>query len=235
MVRHWRTERSRGWPLKAAVNLVGAIATAIVLVVVASVKFKHGAYLVLIAVPLLMLVFLRIKRHYQGLDKVLALGEGDMVLPRAVRHAVLVLVPRVHRGVIPAVVYAKTISPDAEAVFVEVDESETPRIQQEWAALNTGLPLTVLKSPWRSLVGTYYPVYSYLAGREARGPGDRDYSGIHRHPPVARTPAQPVRLAAEIGPDVRARSGGNQCPLSAGRSHVAPAPRKNSQCPMSTS
>ena len=116
----------------------------------AGTRLLRGVGIGLVCALLLVAVLLRISRRARGHDRALALDEHDAV-PRAIRHAVLVLVPRVHRGVLPAIVYAKTISPRAEAVFVELDAAETPRLQEEWNDLDTGLPLTVLKSPWRSL------------------------------------------------------------------------------------
>ena len=156
MVRHWWKERTRGWPVKAGVNAVGAVATAVVLLVVAYVKFTHGAWMVLLFIPLLMLIFLQISRHYRSLARVLDV-QGASV-PRAIRHAVVVLVPGVNRGVLPALAYAKTISPDPEAVFVEIDPRDTAELLREWGELRAGLPLTVLKSPWRSLA---QPVIQY--------------------------------------------------------------------------
>jgi hypothetical protein len=104
---------------------------------------------VLLVIPLLMLAFLRISQHYRGLATQLSLQGYSP--PRAVRHVVLVLVPGIHRGVLNAVAYAKTISREAEAVFVEVDPKDTAELQSRWRDLNLGVPLTVLKSPWRSL------------------------------------------------------------------------------------
>jgi hypothetical protein len=157
MVRHWQRLRTRGWHLKAAINALGAIATAVVLVVVASVKFIHGAWIVLVVIPLLILGFRKIAQHYRDLGRALSL-EGYEV-PRVVRHAVLVLVPGLNRGVVPALLYARTIAPQLEAVFVEIDPAETSRLQQRWNQLDLGIPLTVLKSPWRSLTG---PIIQYV-------------------------------------------------------------------------
>jgi hypothetical protein len=149
MVVHWRKLRTPGWRLKAGVNALGAIATALVLVVIASEKFLRGAWIVLVVIPLLVIAFRSVHRHYQNLRRSL-LTEGTTA-PRAVRHAVIVLVPGIHRGILNAIAYAKTISPQAEAVFVEIDPRETPRVQERWRELRIDVPLTILKSPWRSL------------------------------------------------------------------------------------
>lgn len=149
MVRHWQRERSPRWEMKAAINAVGAIVTGVVLIVVASAKFRHGAWIVMIVVPTLVLGFLKVSRHYRELSTALSL-EG-YVPPRAIRHAVIVLIPGLQRGVVNALRYALTIAPEIEAVFVEIDPRETPRLESQWRELKLGVPLTVLKSPWRSL------------------------------------------------------------------------------------
>jgi hypothetical protein len=118
--------------------------------VVASAKFTHGAWMVLLLIPFLMYGSHRVSRHYRGLARALAL-DSTPSLPRAIRQAVLVLVPGIHRGIIPALVYAKTISPDPEAVFVAIHREDTPALREAWHGLGLGLPLTVLESPWRSL------------------------------------------------------------------------------------
>ena len=96
-----------------------------------------------------MFIFLRISHHYRSLARRLSLTGYSA--PRAIRHTVLVLIPGLHRGVLDAIAYAKTIAPEAEAVFVEVDPAETVKLKEEWRELGIDLPLTVLKSPWRSL------------------------------------------------------------------------------------
>ena len=158
MVVHWKKLQTRGWRLKAAVNAIGSLTTLIVLAIVSIVKFTHGAWIVLVIILLLIGLFRKINRHYLNLGGALRLTEGQP-LPRAVRHHVLVLIPGVHRGVIDAVLYAKSISDAPEAVYVEVDPAETPPVRERWERLNLGMPLTILKSPWRSLND---PILQYI-------------------------------------------------------------------------
>jgi hypothetical protein len=127
MVVHWCRSQEGCYSLKAAVNAVVALATGVVLVVVAVEKFRGGAFIVLILIPLLVLGFRAVNAHYRRLAESLALDGATM--PRAVRHAVIVLVPGVHRGILDALAYAKALSPEAEAVFVEVDPNETPKVR----------------------------------------------------------------------------------------------------------
>jgi amino acid transporter len=157
MVKRWRTLRTPGWRLSAVVNALGATATGVVLLVVASVKFVHGAWIVLLVIPVLILGFRKIAEHYRTLAQ--ALSPDGYDAPRALRHSVMVLVPGLHRGVIDALIYAKSIDPQCEAVFVETDPAETVKLQQIWSRYRPGVPLTVVKSPWRSLAA---PIIQYI-------------------------------------------------------------------------
>lgn len=157
MVRYWHKRRTPGWRVSAAVNAVGAVATGIVLIVVAGVKFVHGAWIVLVIIPVLIWLLLKVAQHYRSLAA--ALTTQGYQAPRGIHHTVLVLVPGLHRGVISALLYARTIAPECEAVFVEVDPAETARLQEKWRGLGLGIPLTVLKSPWRSLTE---PIIEYI-------------------------------------------------------------------------
>jgi len=157
MVKHWERLKTPGWQFKAAVNAVGACATFIVLLVVTWVKFVHGAWIVMILVPVLVMIFYKISDHYRSLARSLEMKGYD--IPRAVRHVVLVLVPGLHRGVADAIAYAKTISSESEAVYVEIDPEQTQKLQEEWKKFQIDLPLTVLQSSWRSLIE---PIVSYI-------------------------------------------------------------------------
>ena len=158
MVRHWLRTRERGWRAAAAVNAVGATATAVVLVVIGTAKFVHGAFAVILLIPILVMGFLKVHSHYQELAQQLSLAGFHP--QRFLGHHALVLVGGVHRGVVTALLYARTIDPQCEAVYVEIDPAETPLIKAKWAEWGTGVPLTILPSPWRSLT---QPLFQYLA------------------------------------------------------------------------
>jgi len=150
MVVHWRQLKEPAWKLKAAINAAGAAVTAVVLIVVAGVKFVHGAWIVLLLIPALVLVFRKIARHYSELRE--RLDFDPERLPAAIRHVVMVLVPGLHRGVLTALAYAKTVAPEPEAVFVETDPRKTPALREEWKRFGVEVPLTVLPSPGQSLM-----------------------------------------------------------------------------------
>lgn len=157
MVRHWVSLREPGWQRSAVINGIGAVCTGIVLIVIASTKFRLGAWMVVILIPLLVLMFLRINKHYAEVRARLSLECDE--LPKPFHHTVLVLVPNVHRGVIPALEYARSISNEVRGVHVEIEPAETARIHEKWARWAPDIPLVVLESPYRALIE---PVLRYI-------------------------------------------------------------------------
>ncbi len=150
MVRRWMSRREPGWWWRAGINGLGALTTAVVLIVVTTTKFTHGAWIVVVLVPLLMAAFLTVNRHYRQVAKQLSLEEYES--PPPLKHTVFVLVGDLHRGVIPALQYAKSISPDAHAIYIEQDPEKTKILQEKWQNWGQGVPLMVLQSPYRSLL-----------------------------------------------------------------------------------
>ena len=165
MVKHWLSERSRGWQGKIAINALGMTATAIVTVVFSVVKFRDGAWMILFLIPLLVLLFGAIKHHYDGTTRQLSL---DGYRPRqGRRHHVLVLVPDLHRGVIPALQYARAISDDAHALHVSIDPQKTARLREKWPLYSRGVLLEIVDSPFRSLAA---PVLAAIDLHKQRDP-----------------------------------------------------------------
>jgi len=153
MVRFWFRERGPRWPTRAVLNAMGAVATGIVTLIIATTKFTHGAWLVILLIPLLVLLLVTIRRHYDDVAGQLSLeGLEPQELPPG-RHHVLVLVGDVHRGVLGAIRYARAISPNARAMYVEIDAESRRRLEQRWTKWANGMPLVVLRSPYRSVVG----------------------------------------------------------------------------------
>ena len=167
MVMHWWRQRSAGWRRRLVVNGVGALATGIVTVVIGVTKFTHGAWIVVLVIPILVVTFVMMNRHYDAVAAELSL-EGYEGPPPEFRHTVLVLVGDVHRGVVRAVQYARTLAPNAavRGVFVETDPARTRRLEEKWAHWGMGVPLVVLTSPYRSLLR---PLIDYIDQIQARG------------------------------------------------------------------
>lgn len=161
------TNRAR-WKRSLAINLVGAIATAVVLAVFIATKFIHGAWLVVVMIPLLVLTFHAIHRHYLSVARQLSLEELDDTL-EPIRHAVIVPVSGIHRGVVAALRYASSIAPgNVRAVYVDSDEEATDKLRERWKKLDSEVELVVLSSPYRELT---HPLLRYI-NRVACSNGD---------------------------------------------------------------
>jgi len=164
MVRRWFRLRPPRWWLKAAVNGLGALTTALVLIDVTAAKFSHGAWIVIVLIVALIGAFLTIKRHYA--EVAVQLSMDGLEPPPPLTHTVLVLVGDLHRGVLKAIQYAQSLSPSAKAVFVETDPERTRRLEEKWGKWGMGVPLIVLSSPYRSLLG---PLLEYVDHLQLRG------------------------------------------------------------------
>jgi len=166
MVRHWWAESGSGWRYRLVINGVGAVTTGLVAVVIAVTKFTHGAWIVVLVIPILVASFLAMRRHYE--DVALGLSLEGFDSPPEFQHTVLVLIGDVHRGVVRAIQYARTLAPTAavRAVYVETDPAQTARLEEKWARWGLGVPLVVLTSPYRSLLR---PLLDYVDHIQSRG------------------------------------------------------------------
>src|SRR5713101_7351493 len=166
MVRRWLRLKEKGWRWRVWVNGVGAVVTAIVLLTLAVTKFVEGAWIVVVVIPFLVVTFIVMHRHYDEVARELSLEGLDE--PPRFQHTVLVLIGDVHRGVVRAVQYARTLAPTAtvRAVYVETDPARTARLEEKWGKWGLGVPLVVLTSPYRSLLR---PLLDYLDQIQSRG------------------------------------------------------------------
>jgi amino acid transporter len=176
MVRHWsrllRNERDprtrRQMHRSRWVNAFGACFTGLVLVIVTITKFTHGAYLVVIAIPVLFAMMKGIRRHYDRVATELVPDPGGIVLPSRI-HAV-VLVSRLHRPAIRALAYARATRPDSlTAVTVAITPEEVRSLQADWDAHDIPVPLTILDSPYRDITGS---ILAYVASLHREHPRD---------------------------------------------------------------
>lgn len=156
------------WKKFIVVNGVGAIATFIVLCVFIATKFIHGAWIVVVVIPLLVLMFRSIHSHYVGVAKQLSTeGLGEL---RPIKHTVIVPISGIHRGVVTALQYAKAIAPGhVQAVYVDFDEEATAKLREKWERWGAGIKLVVLPSPYRELTR---PLLRYIARLERKNSND---------------------------------------------------------------
>jgi hypothetical protein len=169
MVRHWLQERGPGWRGRLAINGLGAVLTGVVAVVVTVAK-APTSLLVAIVIPLLVLMMLFIHRQYQASRERLAVP-SDGVLPGPSREErVVVPVPGINRAVVHAVNVGRSIDPDVRAVYIADDAEEGARVRERWVRQIPDVPLVVVESPYRALVG---PLLSYLDVLGAAWPPDK--------------------------------------------------------------
>src|ERR1051326_4517082 len=146
------------WKKYLVVNGVGAVATFVVLMIFIVTKFIHGAWIVVFLIPLLVLLFRRIHRHY--VDVAQQLSTEGLISLRPIHHEVIVPISGIHRGVIAALEYAKSIAPHhVTAVYVNLDEQATQRLREKWQRWGSGVNLIVVASPYRSLAR---PLFNYV-------------------------------------------------------------------------
>ena len=164
MVRRWLRLKEEGWWWRWWLNAIGALVTGLVMITIAATKFTHGAWIVVLLIPALVAVFVMVHRHYEEVAVQLSLDAFSP--PPPMTNTVLVLVGDIHRGVIKAIQYAQTLSPNAKAVFVETDPERTRRLEEKWGRYGMGVPLIVLTSPYRSLLG---PLTKYVDHLQNQG------------------------------------------------------------------
>ena len=156
--------RDSNWKKSIVVNAIGALATFVVLCVFIATKFIHGAWVVVVVIPLLVFMFRAIHQHYVGVAQQLSTEGLEELQP--IQHRVIVPISGIHRGVVKALEYAKTIAQDrVEAVYVDFDEEATAKLREKWERWGSGVKLVVLPSPYRELTK---PLLRYLARLERK-------------------------------------------------------------------
>jgi hypothetical protein len=161
VVHHLKSEDDGGKKVFGlALNGLGGIATAVVLIDIGFTKFTHGAWIVVIAIPALVFVFRKIYSHYITVGRQLNLeGQTPTKNFDKVKHTVVIPVSGMHRGVLEALRYARSISDDVRACYVELSPEATERMREEWKKWAGDVPFVVLKSPFRSLI---QPLIAYV-------------------------------------------------------------------------
>ena len=154
------------WLLSILVNGIGATITFLVLIVIVTTKFTHGAWAVLLLIPLLVMMFRSIRKHYMEVARQLS-TEG-LAGPASIKgHQVIVPISGIHRGVIYAFEYAKSIAAgNVTAVYVDFNEEATRKLREKWQTWGEGVNLVVLQSPYRSLTR---PLLRYIERATRQG------------------------------------------------------------------
>jgi hypothetical protein len=159
MVVHWWRERGRAWLFKAIANGIGALATLTTLAVVIISKFREGAWVTMLLIPLIVLGFRRIFAHYQEIRKELSLRGLPPSLKPVEPTRVIIPISGIHRGMVGAVNFARSISENVTAVYVELEPGAGEKARVEWEAWWPDVPMVVVSSPYRSVVA---PLLQFL-------------------------------------------------------------------------
>jgi amino acid transporter len=178
MARHWWINRQLadkkisekegapryvpGWQWKLAINGLGAFITAIVTLIFAVTKFIDGAWLIVLLLPILVINFYAIHRHYSSLARDLSLEHYGQP-PPAKRHRVILPVSSIHQGTLEALDYALSISDDVTAVHVSIDADQTEKLQHKWSWWGKGARLVVIESPFRTFLEPFLEYVNELS------------------------------------------------------------------------
>jgi amino acid transporter len=158
MIRHWRRERPPGWRRRLAINAFGCSLTAIVAVVVTIAKAPQSL-IVIVLIPVLVGLMTFIHRQYQGQEAELRVRDDFVVPPPHREQRVVVPVNGINRAVVQAVVFGRTLATDVRAVFITEDSELGDVMRRKWERQVPGVPLVIVESPYRALVG---PMTAYL-------------------------------------------------------------------------
>lgn len=169
----WFRLKTPGWHYKAFINGLGTVITFTTMVIVAVTKFSHGAWIVLLVIPLIVILMFRIRRHYASVAKQLDIPNEE--LPRVnlrpeINHHIIIPIDSLNAMVLKALRYARTMTPNVEAFHVEITEGGADKLKRKWAQLDTDIPLVVRYSPYREIVQT---LTEYIRSEEhSSRPGD---------------------------------------------------------------
>ncbi len=175
MVVHWRRTRESGWKRSMIVNGTGAVGTAIVVVIAGGTKFVHGAWIALLALPILILLFERISHHYGRVAEQLELREGDLdelhsMSPGGSAQTVIVPVESLDRAVLRTIEYARSLSQNVTAVHITDDVREAETLRAQWEEAIPDVPIVIVESPYRALVA---PFLAYVDAVDRSNPKGR--------------------------------------------------------------
>ncbi|MCE1251943.1 MAG: APC family permease [Anaerolineae bacterium] len=160
MVIHWYRLKEKGWLIKALINGLGALVTFVALMVIGISKFFEGAWISTLVIPGFVFLFLKIRQHYQAVSKQLSMSGLPPSLRPLPKPRIIIPVSGVHRGVVEAVNFSRSISDSVTAVFIDIDPGpDEEELRRRWNAWFPDVKFVVVPSPYRSIVE---PLLTYL-------------------------------------------------------------------------
>jgi amino acid transporter len=167
MVVHQYRKKMKNWLRHLSVSLIGGITTGVVLMVILITKFTHGAWLICVAIPIIVYWFREIHEHYDSVQKSLQLNEKVQFKP--IKNRVIIPVSNIHKGVVEALIYAYTLSNEVHSVSIVHDAQQEKSIREKWNSIVPGLPLIVIKNQFRSV---FTPLLDYIKHEQRKNPQD---------------------------------------------------------------
>ena len=166
------------WLYKMLINGAGAVCAAVIALVFAITKFTSGAWFILILTPILVIIFVRIKGHYDTVARKLSLSRGESNLIQVRRNHIILLLSGVHQSSLKAYNYAKTLSTDITVLHVATNPEQTEAIEKNWKKWSDNEPLVIIPSPYRLLID---PVVSAVMSYAENLPNDEVITIIVPH------------------------------------------------------
>jgi amino acid transporter len=163
MVNHWRKEREKGWKKRAIINGFGALVTLLTTIIILIEKFSEGAFIVAILIPIIILVQMRVKAHYDRVACRLSISQLNLKkvdLRKKFNHIVIVPIASLNKATIHALQYAQSISNDVIALNISTDMEAMEKLKQRWSELDTDILLVAKYSPFRAVVT---PLLQYIS------------------------------------------------------------------------
>jgi amino acid transporter len=162
MVIHWKKEKEKGWQRRAAINGFGAFITVIATIIIAYEKFSQGAWIVAILIPVLVIIMLAIKRHYNLVADHLRITLNDLdriKLDKKFNHTMIVPIASLNRAALNTLQYARSITPDVIALNISTNKDQLEKLNTRWKELNTDILLIAKYSPYRAVIT---PLIQYI-------------------------------------------------------------------------
>ncbi len=166
MVAHWWKTRGEHWQTSMLINGIGAVLTFVILIIVILTKFEHGAWMIVIAIPAIVAIFLGIHRHYARVDAALKLSAAKPA-PRTLKVRVLVILPSMNYAAQRALAFARTISKNLAVVTVAFDRETGEHVRAQLKQHDPNIQHIILQDPYRDF---YEPVLRYVETLQTRDP-----------------------------------------------------------------
>ena len=166
MVIHWRRIRGPNWKTSLVINGIGAVLTAVILVIVSITKFALGAWIVIVLIPIIVVFFLFIHRHYTRVAQQLRIMPGQLP-PATIDQIVLVPIDDVNYASLRAIAFARTIARNVVVLHVSTNEERTQKLRQKLAAYAPDMKVVVLESPLRAFTR---PLLTYVGALHSQRP-----------------------------------------------------------------